>query len=147
MALTDYTTWLDYYRKVPHGAPGSATGLCDSLVENCLNDDEKFLNSILENSKVNIILVPSPKKGHLECVHHCSVHEDDVSGSQIVIGTHGTRFASPWKEIPLDKANIPLKPPSKRKHPSMNAPSLDQFKEVESASDFVNTVGEVEARN
>ena len=81
----------------------------DSLVEKCLNDDEKHLNSVLEHQKLNFILIPAIKKGHLHCIHHCSFYEDDLTVRQIIIGVHGMRFTSPWKVLPVEKANVPLK--------------------------------------
>ena len=99
----------------------------DDVSTGFLNDDEKYLNAVLEHQRANFILVPSSKKGEIHCVHHCSAYEDDLSGRQIIIGVHGTRFASPWKQLPIDKANIPLKVPSKRKHSDLLVPSLRQL--------------------
>ena len=71
MAKTDYTTWIDYCARTTESVPDSAF---NEVATGCRDDDEKFLNAILENP-TNFILVPTKERGHLACVHHCSVHD------------------------------------------------------------------------
>ena len=98
MALTSTTTttsttmngtWADYCNKLLNGST-SKSDVFNALTIGFLNDDEKYLNAVLEHQRVNFILVPSSRKGEIHCVHHCSVCEDDLSGRQITIGVHGT---------------------------------------------------------
>ena len=72
-----HTTWLDYYIRVLSEGEEIPNSVFDELVEEYLNDDEKYLNSILSNPRLNFILTPSTRKGYLNCIHHCSVCEDD----------------------------------------------------------------------
>ena len=137
MAKTDYTTWIDYCARTTESVPDSAF---NEVATGCRDDDEKFLNAILENP-TNFILVPTKERGHLACVHHCSVHEDDLSGIQIVIGVNGARFTSPWKATPLDKVNASLRTPSRRKQPKLLIPSLKQFLNIESSHEFAELNG------
>ena len=88
-----YTTWIDFYGKLLEEDDSDTrvpNSVYDNLVSDYLNDEEKFLNAVLENPKLNFILVPSTDKGHAHGLHHCSVYEDDLSGSQVVIGVHGS---------------------------------------------------------
>ena len=128
------STWSAYYRMLLSSSKEHGNDVHDALVLDFLNNDEKYLNALLENHRMNFILVLSTKRGELHCIHHCSVYEDDLSGKQIVAGVHGTRFASNWKQLPLDKANIALKVPTKRKHGDILVPSLRQLIDVDSAS-------------
>ena len=100
VVTVNHTTWIDYYIRSLQGRPAVVNSIYNELVDGYLNNDEKHLNSILEHQKLNFILVPSTNKGHLHCIHHCSVYEDDLSGKQIIVGIHGTRFTSPWKVLP-----------------------------------------------
>ena len=86
MAVTEqqhrHTTWIDYHRKILEESAIAGVELlnnaCDDLSIECLNDEEKYLNAILENPKLNFILVPSASgKGRIDCIHHCSAHEDE----------------------------------------------------------------------
>ena len=81
-----HTTWIDYYKKILEESSVAGAELlnnaCDDLSIDCLNDEAKYLNTILENPKLNFLLVPSASgKGRIDCLHHCSVYEDDLSGN------------------------------------------------------------------
>ena len=65
-----YTTWIDFYEKLleeeaPENRGRIPNSVYDKLVLDHLDDEEKFLNAILENPKLNFILVPSADKGHV----------------------------------------------------------------------------------
>ena len=76
MALNDkqhrYTTWTDYYKKILVESASAGVELlnnvCDDLAIDYLNNAERYLNCILENPKLNFILVPSTSgKGRIDC--------------------------------------------------------------------------------
>ena len=62
-----------------------------------------------------------------------------MSGQQIIAGIHGTRFASPWKALPDEKANVSPKPPRKRS--GLATPSLRQLIDIDSPDEFVALEG------
>ena len=93
------TTWIDFCKRVITEGSDLGVGLScnmfDDLAKDCLKDEAKFLNAALENPKLNFILIPSTSgKGRVDCLHQCSVYEDDLSGSQVAIGAHGSRFGT-----------------------------------------------------
>ena len=96
MAKTDYTTWVDYYVH-QYDTDLPLDSVFNELVTGYLNNEERYLNSVLERANDNFILVPTEDKGHITYLHHCSVYEDDITGSQLIAGVNGSRFTSPWK--------------------------------------------------
>ena len=110
-----YTTWIDFYTKFLHENDRDDVimfDIYDSNVDEYLGSEERYLNCVLEHPQLNFILVPSSPKGHVDCIHQCSVYEDEGSGSQVIIGVHGSRFASPWRTLPSDKAYQPMRIPT-----------------------------------
>ena len=53
-----YTKWSDYYGKLleNEGEGLSTYSIYDEMTLDYLNDEEKYLNAILENPKVNFIV-------------------------------------------------------------------------------------------
>ena len=68
--VVTHATWIDCHLRSLRSR-SAANDVFDGLAESHLNDDEKYLNSILEHHGSNFMLVPSVKKGHLHCIHHC----------------------------------------------------------------------------
>ena len=120
-----YATWIDFYAKFIEENDSDSVITCDiyhSNADDYLGSEENYLNCILEHLQLNFILVPSNPKGHIDCVHQCSAYEDEGSGSQVIVGIHGSRFASPWRSLPSDKAHQPMRNPTRKKAAGLRIP-------------------------
>ena len=60
------STWIDYYKVgLENGEVTEAPGdEFSSLEVDFLNNEEKLLNSVLEQPKLNFVLIPSTKRGY-----------------------------------------------------------------------------------
>jgi hypothetical protein len=143
-------TWLSYYHALATGKDPERKVL-DSVLsaynEKCdqyLNDEAKFLSTILGREKLGIIILPATTSVKVNILHNC-MHDEEGKDNAKIIGILGNKFTSPWYGFAPKDAIRPLKPPSPTRTKS-SVSSLKQFSEVKSAEDF-RSLGQPQGRH